>query len=212
MRKKNLAPLIIRKDVDKADLADKVIKDRDLLPDVIDGLQSQQADLKFGCAKIIRIVSEQEPALVYPHIEVFIDLLDSDNNILKWNGIGVLANLASVDRDAKIDKVLRRYLAPIKGDVMITAANVMAGAAKIALAKPELTSRIENQMLKVEDAEYQTPECRDVALGHAIAAFDQFFDQAKRKKTIRQFVQRQLDNSRNATAKKAEKFLRKWGD
>ena len=64
-------------------------------------------------------------------------------------------------------------------------------------------------LLKVEDATYQTPECRNVALGHVITAFDQLFDQITRKRAVLQLVTRQLANRRAATRKKAEKFLRK---
>ena len=66
---------------------------------------------------------------------------------------------------------------------MATAANIVKGAAKIAVAKPELTERITEEFLKVEKANYQTEECRNITLGHTIASFEQFFGQIKDKKT-----------------------------
>ena len=66
------------------------------------------------------------------------------------------------------------------------------------------------EILKVEQASYRTPECRNVAIGHAIQSFDRLFGQVKQKRPVLAFVTRQLDNPRPATRKKAEKFLKRW--
>lgn len=165
--------------------------------------------MKYGCAKVLRVISDKAPELLYPRIDYFIDLLSSDDNILKWEGIYVIANLAAVDTDDRIEAIFERYFAPIPGLALITAGNVIAGAAKIASAKPQLTERIVRELLKVEKAQYKTNECRNVALGHTIKAFDQFFDQISDKGPVTAFVRRQLENTRNATRKKAEAFLKK---
>ena len=97
---------------------------------------------------------------------------------------------------------------------MVTAANIIGGSAKIALAKPELTHRITREILKVEKAKYENkgapfPECRNVAIGQAIDSFDGFFHQIDNKAKVIAFVKRQLKNSRSQVVKKAERFLRK---
>ena len=51
----------------------------------------------------------------------------------------VLGNLAAVDTVGKFEGILTRYLAPIRGPVMITASNTCKGAAEVGLAKPALT-------------------------------------------------------------------------
>jgi hypothetical protein len=93
---------------------------------------------------------------------------------------------------------------------MIGAANAIAAAANIALAKPHLADRIVKEILKVERASYQRPECRNVAIGHAIQSFDRFFRHVGNTRPVLAFVKRQLDNSRPATRKKAERFLKRW--
>ncbi|HEY32777.1 MAG TPA: hypothetical protein G4O10_06690 [Dehalococcoidia bacterium] len=50
-----------------------------------------------------------------------------------------------------------------------------------------------------------------MALGQTIDSFDQFFTQIEDKGAVIALVQRQLQNTRNATRKKAERFLKKWG-
>lgn len=105
-------------------------------------------------AKVLQIVSERGPEVLYPKIGFFIDLLDTDNRIIRWNAILITGNLAAVDSKRKIDRILHRYLDPIPGPELITAANTIRGAVAIALAialaKPELADRIVDEILKVE--------------------------------------------------------------
>jgi len=193
----------------KEAIADRIARKPVLLPEIVNGLGADQAPIKYGCLKVLRLLSEKKPAILYPKIGHFFSLLDSDNTFLKWGAIIVVGNLAAVDSKRKIDAILGRYLQPIGGPVMITAANVIGSAAKIAAAKPELADKIARALLKVERAEYQTAECRNVALGHAIEAFDQFFDQLKAKQAVLAFVRRQRSNHRSAVRKKAAAFLKR---
>jgi hypothetical protein len=210
MKDDDLLQRIALKGSDKEKIADSIANDTAQLEQVLDGLSSKKASVKFSCAKVLRIISEKHPEALYSHIDSFIDLLDSENNIMKWEGIHVIGNLASVDKGKRIDAILSRYLKPIKGPVMITAANVIGGAAKIAAAKPYLAERIATEILKVEHAEYATAECRNVALGHALDAFELFFDKLKNKQPVIDLATKQLDNTRSGTRKRAEKLLKKW--
>lgn len=200
---------IAKKEADKSRIAGRVIKNPELLSELLEGLSADKARIKYGCAKILRIISEKKPEILYPRFKFFIKLLDSDNNFLKWDAILVIANLAAVDSKNRFEKIFKRYFSPISGPVMITAANVIGGAAKISLAKPELTGRITKELLKVEKARYQTTECRNVALGHTINSFDQFFDKIRDKKPVASLIKKQLKNTRPGTRKKAEKFIKK---
>jgi hypothetical protein len=205
-----LAQVASRK-TSKEAIADRIVRKPALLPVIIKGLGADEASVKYGCLKVLRLLSEKKPALLYPRIGHFFGLLDSDNTFLKWGAVVIVGNLAAVDARRKIDAILRRYLQPIGGPVMITAANVVGGAAKIAVAKPELADKIARALLKVERAKYQTSECRNVALGHAIKAFDQFFDQVKEKQAVLEFVRRQLSNRRRSVRRKAAEFLKRHG-
>ncbi len=92
---------------------------------------------------------------------------------------------------------------------MITASNVVKGAPKIARSKPALTERVTRELLKVEKARYKTDECRNIALGITIKSFEQFYDQIDDKAAVIKLIKNQLNNSRNATKKKATDFLKK---
>jgi hypothetical protein len=177
---------------------------------LFEGLGSKTARVKYGSAKVLKRVSEQAPELLYPWWDSFMRLLEDENAFLRWGAAQILGNLAAVDREDKLEAVLDRFFAPISGPEMIGAANAIAAGASMALAKPHLADRIAKEILKVERASYQRPECHNVAMGHAIKSFDRFFRHVKNQRSVVAFVTRQLDNPRPATRKKAERFLKRW--
>lgn len=203
-----------KKGADAAKIAGYVIKQPECIGELVEGLKAPKGTLRYGYEKVLRLVSEKRPELVYPYFNVYAEMLNNANSFLKWGAILTIANLACVDSQKKFDRIFRKYYSPVIGPVMVTAANIIGGSAKIALARPELTGRITNEILKVEKAKFEihgspSPECRNVVLGHAIDVFDQFFEQINDKAAVAKFVKRQLKNTRKSVAKKAEKFLKK---
>jgi hypothetical protein len=164
---------------------------------------------KFAAGKKLLVASEKNPDALYPHFDALAAHLSSENKIIRWTVIRIIANLSVVDRRRRIDGILNEYLAPIAGPVMITAANTILGAAKIANAKPHLLPKIVRTILKVERAGYQTAECRNIAIGHAIVALGTLTADVVRSHEVVSFVERQRMNSRPGTRKKAEAFLKK---
>lgn len=118
---------ISQKEADKEKIAEKIIKNPDLLSEVFEGVKAEKTSIKYGSGKILRITSVKKPELLYPKIDFFIKLLDSGNIFLKWGAIHIIANLAAVDSKNKFEEIFEKYFAPIPGPVLITAANVIAG-------------------------------------------------------------------------------------
>ena len=189
-------------------MADAVEHNHELIEEVLAGIGAKRAGVKFGASKALRIMSERLPELLYRHFDFFAAMLDHDNQILKWNATLTLANLARVDRAGKIEAILDQYLDLISGPNMITAANAIRGAAIIGLAKPHLVRRILLRIIRVERVEYATPECRNVAIGHALRALEQLADLLPDQRVLRLFAARQLGNPRPATSAKARRFLK----
>jgi hypothetical protein len=214
MAKMNIAEEIGQNGADIAGIAESVIKNPEYLPALIEGVQAPRGAIRFSYEKTLRLISERQPGLVYPHFDLFAGLLGCDNSFLKWGAIMTIAHLTSVDSQNKFEVIFEEYYAPVRGPVMITAANIIGSSATIVSAKPHLVGRIAAEILKVEKAKYEvhgrpSPECRNVAIGHAIESFDQFFDRIEDKPSVLQFVKKQLKNSRKAVARKAGQFLRK---
>jgi len=182
-----------------------------MIEELLLSLDSDKPGIRYGAAKALRQCSVEHPAEVYPHFDRFLALMEGDNTFLRWGSERILGNLAAVDRDNKFEDVLDRFLAPVTGHEMISAANVIAAAAQIACAKPHLSDRIARAILKVSHATYATPECRNVAIGHALRAFDRFFPHLQDRRPVLAFARKHLTNSRPATRRHAERFLKHWG-
>jgi hypothetical protein len=163
---------------------------------------------KFATARQLARVSEDEPAQLSSHFAAFCRLLEDENNIIKWSAIRIVANLAAADRKLRVDRILDRYLAPIAGPTLITAANTIEGAARIAQSRRHLAPRIIQAILQVEGGQYQTPECRNVAIGKAIKALDLLGPVVRQDPAVLAFIKRQQDNSRPGVRRSAAAFLK----
>lgn len=193
------------------ELTDKIKKDFSLLQMIIEGVTSSNSRIKFGCAKILSKISKDHPEKLYANIDFFIEHLDIDNNIIKWNVMDVLANLTQVDKDKKFDEIFEKFYDLLNEDAMITVAHVVDNSGKIALAKPHLSSKITDELLKLEKLPIKprvTHECKNILYGKAILAFEKYYEQIDNKKEVISFVKRQLKNTRTATKIKAEKFMK----
>jgi len=212
VRNKRVGALEKLENSEAEDLAEKAIRDPSLLLEIFDGISSSNPKLKFKSAKILTFISKKDPQTLYPKIDFFINLLDSENNILKWNAIDIIANLVSVDVDKRFDKIFGKFYGLLQEGSLITAAHVVDNSGKIAVAKPNLESKITNELLKVEKIQLPTEECRNILAGKTILSFYQYYEQAQNKGEIISFVKRQLSSSRRATRAKAERFLKKYSN
>jgi hypothetical protein len=209
MNNSKLLQQIDRKDSNKDRIAEKVIKNSELLPELFNGLLATEARIKYGSNKVLIIISKKNPSVLYPKLDFFTDQLDSENNFLKWGAIEIIANLCKVDSTHHFENIFHKYFSPIHGYHMITAANTIKAAVIITAYKHNLIEKIAEEILKVEEADYETAECNNIVIGQAINSLDKLFPQLKTKKPVFEFVQRQLKNKRPATRKKAEVFVRK---
>jgi hypothetical protein len=166
-----------------------------IAPDVsglLAGMASERARVRLASAKTLCELSMVEPELVYRKFDRIAALLRHPNRILQWNGMRILSNLAKVDRKGRLDGMLEQYLAPINGQVMITAAHAIEGGARIAVAKPYLAELITERVVQVEHAVYARPACRDVAIGHALKALEKLAPLLPDVSTVRAFAERQI--------------------
>ncbi len=210
MNKQDLFNEFIPKGRDLKQVADMVIKSPEVLKYLVSGLNETDARIKYGCNNTLLILSEKKPEIIYPYFDVFKDYLKSENKFIKWSAILITANLTRCDNKKKFDEVFNSYFSEIKGPVMITAANIIKGAAVIAIAKPYLTEKITKEFLKVKNAKYQTGECLNIVIGHTISSFDKFFRQIKDQDEVLDFIRSSINNRRKPTKNKAEKFIKKW--
>jgi hypothetical protein len=76
------------KSMTKEELFQKVERDLDGLPEVVAGVSSSKAAIRYGCAKVLVDLSDEHPEELYQYMTFFTNLLDSKYRILTWNAIG----------------------------------------------------------------------------------------------------------------------------
>jgi hypothetical protein len=209
----DLAQALVDKTITKEELLGRVKEDFSLIPLLLTGVGSQKAAVRYGCAKVLMDLSEEHPEKLYPHMDSFIDLLDSKYRILTWNALAILANLTRVDADKRFDAVFGKYYSFLDNDYMVTVANVVGNSGKIAHAKPYLIPKITDELLKVQDISitpHLTEECKRVIAQQTIKSLDLFFDRIDQKERVVSFVTACLDSPRERLRTAAETFLEKW--
>jgi hypothetical protein len=212
--KTGLSQKLESKAITNQDLLQKIEQHFDLLPEVLQGISSPKAAVRYGCAKVLIVLSERYPEKLYPYMSTFIELLESKYRILTWNAIAIIANLTKVDKDQKFDAIFDKFYSFLNDEYLVTVANVVGSSARIALAKPYLVQRIAARLLKVNDISltpHLTAECKRVIIEHTISSFNVFFDKIENKAQVLSFVKAQLSSPRVSLRKEAQCFLKKWG-
>jgi len=205
---------LVNKTMTKQQLLQKVKQNYELIPEILGGISSSKPAIRYSCAKVLMDLSEEEPEQLYPHMDFFINLLESKYRILSWNAIIIIANLTKVDTEKKFDSIFYKYYSYLDDEYMVTVANVVGNSGKIALAKPYLTQKITDKLLKVENISitpHLSDECKRVITQHAIKTIDMFFSQIEQKDKVISFVKKHLNSSRESLRIESEKFLEKWG-
>jgi hypothetical protein len=174
-------------------------------------LSSKNPKVKYAAAKRLTVLSAINPVKLYPRLDFFINMLEHENQILKWTAIDVVGHLAESDKMKNLDRILKRLFGLLNAGKLITAGHAAQALAGIAVAKPKYRDRITRELLKVERYQYDTAECRNIVIGIVIKAIGPFYPELKDKRAVIAFVKRQIKNRRNATRNKAEQFLKKSG-
>jgi len=208
MKENSLLNMIARKETE--DVVEKVIERPELLSKLLTGIHSINPRIRFESAKVLRIISGKKPEMLYAQRELFVNLLDSENNILKWNALDIIANLTTIDSHNEFDSLFKKFYDLLYEGSLITAGHVVDNSAKIALSLPKLQEEITKELLKVEKIPLPSEECRNILIGKTINAFQIYYDKIKDKDAVISFVKRQLNNPRNATKAKAEKFVKRF--
>ena len=204
---------LLDKSLTKDELFKLVKTNNNLIPDIIKGVSSSKAIIRYSCAKVLMDLSEENPEKIYDYMDFFINLLDSKYRILTWNAIITIANLTKVDTMKKFDKIFDKYFGLLHDEYMVTVANIVGSSSKIALAKPYLINKITTELLKVDKIKitlHLTEECKRVIAEKTIISFNNFFSKIEDKEKVLSFAEKHINSSRKTLKNEAEKFIKKW--
>ena len=199
-----------KKSVRVESVAKKAFKEKEVLGELLEALTSRRETIRFNSFKILLFVSEKYPKVLYPRWDFFAEFLSSDNTYHKYIAIYIIANLTKIDAKNKFEKAFSTYCNLLDDKSIIPAAYVAGNSGKIARTKPKLLTKITNRLLNIHKTRH-APERRDLIKGYAIESFNQYFEEARNKKRILEFVGNQLGSKSPRTKKVAQKFLKRWG-
>lgn len=163
--------------------------------------------LKNASIKTLRIISANAPELTYRFIYYYAFLLDSPDQILKWNATFIIANHAAIDNKNKIDqKIVDKFIDQLKNEVLTTAANTASCIWKIAKYKAEFRSSITENLIKVDHWD-RDEECKAIVAGKAILSLEEYWPLIDKREEVMEFVNRHVGSQRSGTSTKAKKFI-----
>lgn len=209
----NLLDKLLDKSISKEQLLEKVKQDSKLIPEIVNGMNSSKAAIRYGCGKVLMDLSERNPKKLYPYFDFFVKLLDSKYRILTWQAMAIIANLTCIDIDGKFDSIFEKYYSFINDEYMVTVANLVGHSGKIACYKPNLIPKITKYLLKIEHIKttpHLTDECKRVIAESAINSYDMFFNRIENKEEVFSFVKKHINSPRKSLKIKAENFTDKW--
>jgi predicted AlkP superfamily phosphohydrolase/phosphomutase len=143
------------KKVDIKAAAQKALKDKDFLAELLENLWSKNETLRYNSHKVLFHITEQKPQALYSKWDYFVKFLDSDNTYHKLSAVLLLANLTCVDKDNKFEKIFNKYYSLLDDKSFITAAYICEASGKIARAKPKLQTKITNKLLSIDKTHYR---------------------------------------------------------
>ena len=197
------------KNMDVEGFAKKALKNKNVLSKLRDNLTAKNETVRYNSAKVLFLISEEHPDVLYSEWDYFVGLLSSDNTYWKCSAIRILANLARGDGENKFEKIFNIYYGLLDDKSIIPAAYVAGDSSKIAKAKPELQTKITQRLLNIDETHHKQ-ERKDLIKSAIIESFNEYYEDIKNKKKIIEFVKKQLECQSPKTRKAAANFLRKW--
>lgn len=203
-----MLPEITDKEIDVESAAAKVIEDRELLPELLDGLTAKDETIRYNCSRVLTIISEEYGTVLYPEWGYFFELLKSKNAYHRMSSLQIIANLTRVDTDNKFEGSFDEYYSLLRDRGTVVAAHLAANSGKIARAKPHLQAKITGTLLNIDSI--HPGKQVEMVKSYVIAALDEYFEEAAGKDEIIEFVKKQLNSESPKTRKQAGSFLSKY--
>jgi hypothetical protein len=177
----------------------------------LDKLDSHDAGEKYHFAKELLQMAKENPAMLYPYFDRWVELINGSNNILKWVATDIIGHLSAVDTvDATVQQIDGLVKLLHSGN-LITSNHANYALGLIAKNKPEKRAKIIRELLAVSKDVFNTEECKDIAMGKVIDTLNGFKNEIQGDEGVLDFIRQAQYCERNATKKKAEALMSKIG-
>jgi hypothetical protein len=170
---------------------------------IVAGLHSEKRKVQSGCAELASLLSEYNPELLYPYIELFVNNLDAEAPVLRWEAVCTLGNLASIDKNKLTPAYIDQIASFLSDKSIVLQGHAVRALSKIAKASPDEAPRILDKLLN------STEHFPGNRVGFIIEAMEHFLPNEKLKPKIRKFVEPHAESTIKVVARKAKKILKK---
>jgi hypothetical protein len=169
---------------------------------ILDGLRSGKRRVENGCAQLASLLSEAEPALLYPHLQVFSDNLSSKEPVLRWEAACTLGNLAAADTQRKLVACIPGLTKLLSDKSIVLQGHAVKALAKVARAFPDEGRGILEEFLKARS------KFPGNGLGYLVDAMEVFVERSDSEKKIRSFLVSCERSEISSVAKRAKRILK----
>jgi len=199
-----------QKDINPEIFAEKIIANPDCINQYLDGLLSKNETYRYNCFKVLYVVSEEKPSLLYPHWDFFINHLRSENNYHKMSTVLIIANLTSVDTENKFETIFDEFYENLKSKKTIVPIYVIKSSGKIVNFKPNLERKITDLLLNIENI--HPGKQIELVKSAVIESFSEYYKNTEEKNKIIDFVKKQLYSKSPKTRNVAKEFIKNLGE
>lgn len=124
-----------------------------VVANMVEALFNKDNTAAYKALKVLEEISD-DADLVYPFMDEFGAMLDSDNSYIRTRGITLIAYNAKWDKENKIEEIIYKYLKHIADKSPITARQCIKCLPTIAKYKPELRNDILRAFEKADASDY----------------------------------------------------------
>ena len=175
---------------------------REYLPVIIDGLGHGDKRVQNGCSELASLIAIDEPKLIYPYLDLFIEKLDAKAPVQRWEAVNVIGLLAKVDTENSIPEYIPLII-PFLEEKSIVLANYAAQSlSMIAKEYPESAENIFDTLIA------KSPLFTDNKIGFIIEYMTYFMGYESLRPRIRNFVEPYTRSEIGVVKRKARKTVK----
>lgn len=175
----------------------------------LEKLNAKDPKVKYGFVKELLRIAQEHPGALYANFDRWVEMMQHTNNIFKWTAIDVIGYLSAVDTENKTAAQIDALVVHLHGGKLIATNHAIFALGLIAQHKPHHRERILRELTKVAHDDFDSDECREIAIGKVILTLGGFMDAVLNNPEFIDFVVQAKHSGRNATRKKAELFMKK---
>lgn len=200
-------PDIDKKLTDVTDIARLALADEAYRNQLAGNLVMKNENVRYNSFRALKMVSEQQPDLLYPRWDFFVTLMRSSNSYHKMSAVLIIADLARADVDKRFENIFSEFYTLLNDRSMIVASYVAMASRVIVMHKPRLEKQVTRQLLDIDHTDHRDDR-KDLIKAFIIETFESYFDRSSMKDEIVAFVGQQASSSSRKARKAASQFLK----